>query len=255
MKLSPETLREVRFEGRRLENGAGRSESTPARLAIILPGNNIGDRPAQSVVLDEDERAFLRAVLAKAGLQLEQYRGSPLKRRLWGALRAIRCGSLKQATAAIEAEPRLASLALNVLLIGHTSPFRDEAVFDELRTKVLPLLTQRTNGIRVWSVGCSSGCELVSVAMLLAEQGVLAESRFRGSDCRAEALKSAQNLDCSFLASIPSSFEPLQWTLPEQELKEFVRRVEWRVEDILNCCQTGVWDLILCRNLSIYLEP
>jgi chemotaxis protein methyltransferase CheR len=51
--------------------------------------------------------------------------------------------------------------------------FRDRAMFDHLSRNVLPALAERRQASRrlsVWSVGCSTGQEAYSLAMLFAEQ-------------------------------------------------------------------------------------
>ena len=56
------------------------------------------------------------------------------------------------------------------LTVGETYFFRDKCCFDFLEEVVLPELIrsrQKTRNIRIWSVGCSSGEEPYSIAMLL----------------------------------------------------------------------------------------
>jgi two-component system CheB/CheR fusion protein len=58
------------------------------------------------------------------------------------------------------------------VLINVTSFFRDAEAWDVLKTQVVPLLITRAEPdrpIRIWSVGCASGQEPFSIAMLLAE--------------------------------------------------------------------------------------
>jgi len=46
--------------------------------------------------------------------------------------------------------------------------FRDRTPFDQLRNDILPVLARnRTDAIRIWSVGCATGQEPYSLAMLV----------------------------------------------------------------------------------------
>ena len=58
-------------------------------------------------------------------------------------------------------------------LITVTQFFRDAEVFSYLENEIVPKLFEgktASNNIRVWSVGCATGEEAYSVAMLLLEQ-------------------------------------------------------------------------------------
>src|SRR5690606_38568523 len=101
------------------------------------------------------------------------YRSRPLERRLGACLRSLRVGSEDEAKALIAARPELLNRILSTLLIGVTEFFRDPLVFASLREIVVPELGRRTSAPRVLSVGCANGAELYSVAILLAEAGLL----------------------------------------------------------------------------------
>ncbi len=109
------------------------------------------------------------------------------------------CGRCKSARseegrALLENRPDLLPAAVGSLLIGVTEFFRDPAVFEAVRARVVPELAARGRGpLRIWSAGCSSGEELYSLAILLAEAGLLAGSFLLGTDCRIEAVRQARS--------------------------------------------------------------
>lgn len=69
------------------------------------------------------------------------------------------------------AEPRLAQSAADALVDQETSFFRDRAPFELFRDRLLPALAKARGGrpIRVWSAGCGSGQEAVSLAVAAEE--------------------------------------------------------------------------------------
>jgi chemotaxis protein methyltransferase CheR len=76
-------------------------------------------------------------------------------------------------------ETSLARKVVEALLNNETYFFRDRAMFDLLDQRILPELAKRrasTGRLSIWSVGCSTGQELLSLAMMLAEQ----EKRWNG---------------------------------------------------------------------------
>jgi chemotaxis protein methyltransferase CheR len=67
----------------------------------------------------------------------------------------------------------LAQQVVEALLNNETYFFRDRAMFDQLAVSVLPTLARKreqTRRLSIWSVGCSTGQETYSLAMLIAEQ-------------------------------------------------------------------------------------
>lgn len=212
--------------------------------------------------LRPEDRAFLDWLLLRKGINPAHYRRETLARRFQACLRALRSSSVAQARGAVERNGRLLDTALNALLIGVTSFFRDERAFAALRDVALPQLPASPEALRVWSVGCSDGAELYSVAMLLAERGTLRRCELLGTDCRADAVRAAAA--GRFSAAAVRAAIPVQ--LAERYIRpgktgdehhiaaELRERTRWHVADVLQRPEPGPWDLILCRNMAIYLR-
>ena len=243
-------LSHVQFEGKPIprtpsEGAAVRQPGPHAREVRRTSEGTPGGLPA--------------TVLAHAGLDPAAYRCSPLERRVGACLRALKANSERAALARLDAEPGLRTAALNTLLIGVTSFFRDPAVFEAIRTAVIPALAERPGPIRVLSLGCATGEELYSVGMLLAESGLLDRAMLLGMDCRSEALAAAR-------AGIFGN-EALACVDDSKASRFFERtRAGWRIADRLRAAAfwasgdaahdlpAGEWDVVLCRNLVIYLQ-
>jgi chemotaxis protein methyltransferase CheR len=199
-------------------------------------------------------------VLALAGLSPAAYRSAPLERRVNACLRALKVETEVAARRKLDASPGLLPLALSTLLIGVSAFFRDAAVFDALRTAVVPALRETPGGLRVWSVGCSTGAELYSVAILLAEAGLLDRAELLGTDCRHDALDAAH--EGVFAAG---ALEAVDDDLRARYFERVPRgwrvagalrsRASWRAGDATRDLADGPWHLVLCRNLVIYLRP
>lgn len=237
-------LAHVRFQGR-----AHRSASRPGRkpLAAETPG---AARRATHIELAGDETRLLDAILTQGGLELHDLRPAPLARRLHAVLRALRVRDARQALALVERSAESHRRALSALLIGHTLPFRDESVFQSLRRFVVPRLEARP---RVWSIGCSRGLELLSVSLLLEERSI-SPSAMRGSDVREIDMLHDASLVRDFAADVPAEFAELAARVTPAWVRSQVRAIDWRCENALTAEPEGSWDLILCRNLAIYLE-
>ena len=227
---------------------------------------NFAPRRQRPVVIDatedlsDTEERCLRWLFERAGLDLDHYRPQTLKRRLGACLRAIRIERLEQLQPAIERQPNLLESALGAMVIGVTSFFRDANVFDALRDIVIPDLLSRQSRLRVWSVGCSDGAELYSLAMLLDQHGALHRCLLLGTDCRADAIARAResSYDATFVKDVPGELLA-RYFLPEPgawQVRPYLRAcAQWRRGDVMKTLEPGAWDLVLCRNLAIYLEP
>jgi chemotaxis protein methyltransferase CheR len=250
--LSEPSYRQLRFEGRPRPLAAS---GVTAAGFVEPPAWHSPGSQREEPQLCSDEKTFVSTALASAGLNFSAYRPGPMRRRLPAVLRAVRSATPAVGAARIAADERLAERAINTLLIGHTEPFRDLAVFRELRATVLPALVANRWGLNVWSVGCSTGAELMSVALLLAERGVAAGSRLLGSDCRRAAIEDARaHAAGSIGAAVRERLPSLAPWLESPGYATAANRAEWCVEDALAAEPTSPWDLILCRNVAIYLD-
>jgi chemotaxis protein methyltransferase CheR len=75
--------------------------------------------------------------------------------------------------------------------VNVTEMFRDPAFFKAVREKVFPYLSSYPR-IKVWNAGCSSGEELYSFAILLAEEKLYNRSFLYGTDINSIVLESAK---------------------------------------------------------------
>lgn len=243
-------LRHIRFEGR-----PGRA-SAPRVVSLASP-TAVRRTPGDDPPPPDSLPAF---VLDACGLEPSAYRRRPLERRRHACLRAVRAGSDDAARLRLGADLDLRRTALGALLIGVSSFFRDEAVFDALAARVLPALRDRERPIRVWSAGCSTGAELYSVAILLAEAGLLHRARLLGTDCRADAIVAAREavFGDEALAAVSAARRErfFERTRNGWRVARALRQAAgWQVADALRETPPGPWDLVLCRNLLIYLRP
>jgi chemotaxis protein methyltransferase CheR len=155
---------------------------------------------------------------------------------------------------------------VDALLNHETYFFRDRAPFDLLANAALPRLAEaraQRRRLRLWCAGCSTGQEAYSVAMLLADRPELWEGwsfDMLGTDVSNATIARANE-------GLYSKFE-VQRGLPVQQMvRHFTPDGEdWRVNPDLrrqirflrhNLLDQppGRFDVILCRNVLLYLAP
>jgi chemotaxis methyl-accepting protein methylase len=239
-----------------------------ARIVNLAPPAAADDRPDDADRgrrLTDEEESFVGSVFACAGLDARAYRPESLGRRVQACLRALRAGSIREARLTLAHNPPLVAVAINAIVIGVSSFFRDPPVFDEIASGVLPSLARSRTAPRVWSVGCSDGQELYSVAILLAELNLLDGCYLLGTDCRSDAVRRARDgvYGAAALQSVPGSWARKYFTPQDADgtgerwriAASLRAAVQWRRADVTRVQEPGIWDLILCRNMAMYLQP
>ncbi|MCX6592443.1 MAG: protein-glutamate O-methyltransferase CheR [Acidobacteria bacterium] len=161
---------------------------------------------------------------------------------------------------------------INEITTNETLFFRDMSPFDLLRHKILPELIDRRSKttqkvpLRVWSAACSTGQEIYSVAMVIAELlGDLSRYNIRlvGTDISDQAVTKAS-------AGVFSHLEVSRGLMDSARARYFVSHPDgWKIRDELRAMVTfrrlnlmedfssiGKFDVVFCRNVAIYFnEP
>jgi len=165
-------------------------------------------------------------------------------------------------------EPNLSQRVVEALLNNETYFFRDRAPFDTLQRHALPELAQsraKSKRLRIWSAGCSTGQEVYSLSMLFAED----PERWRG--WTIDILGTDVSTSCvdRSRAGSYTQFEVQRGLGINQMIKWFEETGEgWRAIEALrkpvrfqthNLLEPpphpGDFDIILCRNVLLYLSP
>jgi two-component system CheB/CheR fusion protein len=158
--------------------------------------------------------------------------------------------------------PRL----LEDMLIGVTNFFRDGKAFGVLERDILPRIFEQTSSaepIRVWSVGCATGEEPYSIAMLLAEKNAPGSTpraiQVFASDIDEHAINTARNglYPKSIEVDVLPSRLRQHFTKEEKHyrIKREIREMAtFAVHNILHDPPFSKMNLVVCRNLLIYLN-
>jgi len=162
-------------------------------------------------------------------------------------------------------------LLFKELLIGVTNFFRDPAVWEELRTKIIPaLLASRVPGhaLRAWVPGCSTGEEAYTLAMVFQEavDALKSKSKSKSSfvlqifatDLDRDAIDKARQGVFPTNISADVSPERLKRFFTKENHGYRVRReiremVIFAPQNIIMDPPFTKLDLLSCRNLLIYL--
>jgi chemotaxis protein methyltransferase CheR len=140
---------------------------------------------------DIEVMLFLDAIEARYGHDLRGYRQASLKRRVHNALMKSGASSIGDLQHRLLHDPSLFVSVLDDLTVQVSDMFRDPGVYLAFRNEVVPVLRTYPQ-LRIWHAGCSSGEELYTTAILLAEEGLADRTQIYATDLSARALGRAQ---------------------------------------------------------------
>ena len=143
---------------------------------------------------------------------------------------------------------------ISAATVGHTSFFRHPEQFDYLRAGTLGRIARaRGRAVRIWSVGCATGEEPYSLAMLAADCRVPVD--ILATDVNEESLRIARAgwYRPRSASGLPGCDPVHGWTAPEA-LRRMVRFERASVVGPVPSRGEGRFDLIFCRNVLIYFE-
>ena len=213
-------------------------------------------------------REILLHVSSHTDIDFRNYKASSILRRVSRRMTVTRANNLHDYLDYIRGHPEEIQELVKSFLIKVTGFFRDPDAFDFLRQQVIPELVDRAseNGriLRVWSAGCATGEEAYSVALLIADQ--LGPDfpewsvKIFATDLAADAINFARRglYPENVLSDLPGDYRQRFFERIDHGYrisKTLRETVIFGQQDISRGVPFPRIDLVVCRNLLIYLKP
>jgi chemotaxis protein methyltransferase CheR len=141
--------------------------------------------------IDIELRLLMEAVYAKYSHDFRDYSGASMKRRVLHAMQQLQCHTVSELQSRVLHDAGVFQQLLEILTIPFTEMFRDPGYWLALRTQVVPLLRTYPS-LKLWVAGCSTGEEVLSLAILLQEEGLLERSMIYATDINPAVLEKAR---------------------------------------------------------------
>lgn len=234
--------------------------STTPKLKALEPGQEP----------DEKERQLLHKVYAqvraRTGRDFSRYKVSTIMRRLQRRMQIYQQEELEDYLKVLRVNPDEVKALADDFLINVTSFFRDGQVFKEIEDRLVPsIFDNKTHEeqLRVWSVGCATGEEAYSLAMLLVEEAsrrqIAPTLQVFASDLHEHSLSKARDGFYPGDIEVDVSPERLRRFFIKEDggyriRKELREMVIFTPHNLLGDPPFSRIDLIVCRNLLIYLK-
>ena len=244
-------------------------ERMPARLLEYARHlSSVGDRKApDGTRRDAAEHLTKICTLLRArlGHDFSEYKESTLVRRIQRRMQVLQIDGVPDYIDRLRQEPSQLDLLFRDLLIGVTQFFRDPEAFAVLESEVMPKLLENKGSedqIRIWVPGCATGEEAYSIAILVKEAMIKAETAPRvqifASDLDEHAVTVARHGRYRKpLAGVsPERLE--RWFVDEGDdycvIKDIREMCVYSTHNLIKDPPFAKLDLISCRNLLIYLN-
>lgn len=245
----------------------------PGRILAVVAQTNDSSTVSDETAPLPDTATPLDRIVALLQRRIRHdfslYKPSTLRRRSERRMAIHGIASLAQYADFLEHNAQESELLFKELLIGVTQFFRDPAAWEHLAETVLPELLARRKGdhkLRAWVIGCSTGEEAYSLAMVFTEvmerspQPDAITLQIFASDLSPDGIATARRGQYPLAIAGDVSRERLErfFTTHErhyqinQEIRDMVLFTQHDV--ILDPPFTKL-DLIACRNLLIYFGP
>jgi len=134
---------------------------------------------------------LMEAVFACYGFDFRDYAYPSIARRVQSIVDAEGLQTVSELQGRLLRDRAAMERFLLAVTVNVTTMFRDPGFYLALRNAVVPLL-QECPFIRIWHVGCSTGEEVYSTAILLHEEGLYSRCRIYATDMNENVLASAK---------------------------------------------------------------
>lgn len=239
----------------------------PEELVNYIKHPFVDQSRQNTTILTSDEDSFTKVMMILrdySGIDFSYYKENTIIRRLERRLSINRFERLEDYLGFLSESDKEKDILYRELLIGVTRFFRDEAAFAVIKESILPkLIDAGKKQLRIWSVGCSTGEEVYSLAMMineyLEERRHHAEVKIFATDIDKRSLELAGQ--GYYPESIVSDIEPMLLA------KYFIRRDSgyqvgqtirqmaiFATQNVLKDPPFSKLDMIICLNLFIYLK-
>jgi two-component system CheB/CheR fusion protein len=224
----------------------------------------------EAVVAEQWLHDILIQLRTGTGHDFKHYKRATVLRRIERRMQVTAQPDLASYFRFLQNNPEETKALLGDMLIGVTNFFRDREAFEALERDVVPQLVSalvaaqpEKEEIRVWSAGCSTGEEAYSLAMLLNDQLLIDRSAATFQlfatdiDERAISIGRAGLYPQAIVTDVPPTRLRHYFAKENDHYrirKEIREKVLFAKHSLLSDPPFSQIDLIVCRNLLIYLD-
>jgi chemotaxis protein methyltransferase CheR len=209
--------------------------------------------------MNDLEYSYLRKrFLEQTGIDLENYKSQQMRRRLESYISGLGHTNIYAFCRQIEKDQLALKELRDFITINVTEFFRDFWAFEELRTRVMPMLCRYSPRLNIWSAGSSNGCEAYTMAIILENLPSHPDYRIVGTDIDDSSLAKASAggpYNSVDIKGFPDNYRRKYLRMEKESswvVDELRRKVTFRPQNLLADPFEKGFHLIACRNVTIY---
>ncbi|CAN7216472.1 PAS domain-containing protein [Pseudoduganella sp. LjRoot289] len=258
-----------------IDGGTADIVALPTEMPALIEGRHLHRQALHmgpGAVRKEHKSALgdlLQYLLARTGNDFADYKMNTVMRRIERRMALHQRASLDEYMRLLQDNPGEVQLLFKEMLIGVTNFFRDQKVWEQLKTLALPqLLAAHPDGaaFKAWVPACSTGEEAYSLAMVFCEavEHISPKNKYSlqifATDLDPGAIDRARNGVFAHSVEADVSPERLQrfFVADEQGYrvrKELRNMIIFAQQNIISDPPFTKLDVLSCRNLLIYFSP
>ncbi|MFF2448862.1 CheR family methyltransferase [Neobacillus sp. NPDC058068] len=227
---------------------------------------NLQKQTPSQVVETIEIDLLLEAIYRFYGYDFRNYARPFIQRRIWQRVQKENLPSISALQEKILRDSNVMNGLFSDFSINVTEMFRDPYFFKCLRTNLIPLIRDYPE-IRIWHVGCSTGEEVYSMAILLQEEGLYEKTKIYATDINTNVLEKAKKATFSLenmqlytknylLAGGTRAFSEYYKVAFDQVVfhPDLQKNVVFAEHNLVTDSSFHEFDLIICRNVLIYFN-
>lgn len=174
-------------------------------------------------------------------------------------MRALNLDDYEDYRGYLEQEPAESQKLLDALTINLSYFFRNPETYSYIKDHIFSYYRKERDKLCFWSAGCAHGEEPYSLAISAAESGIFHRTTIYATDIDERALETAERGVYSSIAFQYTPEDILQRYFVNQNdglliTKKIREKVRFLNFDIFEMPPFEACDIILCRNVLIYLD-
>jgi chemotaxis protein methyltransferase CheR len=221
---------------------------------------------AQDSISDAELASFTEVIRKKYGIDFTDYERNSLKRGVQRVINKYRLGSLMGLWSKVLQDQEFFFKVIDDLMVNLTELFRNPDTWIQLKESLLDEFKDRSQ-LCVWHAGCSTGEEVYTMAIVLAEKGLIHKTQTLATDLSSRALEQAEKA-CYPRVLFERYGKTALSYLKEKDLEHFFRyeedhvyfkdafrkHIRFQRHDLVQEEMPRNFQIIFCRNVLIYFN-
>jgi chemotaxis protein methyltransferase CheR len=230
---------------------------------MSTPKPELKERTKQ-LVSAEEVKAVSNTLKIKYGIDFTNYEMSSLTRGLNRVLVKHRMSNTLELWSRLLRDREFLVTFIDGMTVNLTELFRNPDFWQEIMDLLQNLYQYKS--VKIWHAGCSTGEEVYTMAILLAECGMTLRSELVGSDLSSRVLEMAEkgvytNYAKKYKESLKKTFDHINidnYFIEDEkdfQVKPTLKKnIKWVPNNLVTDKSLGTFDVIFCRNVMIYFD-